>query len=97
VTHCGPKPTAVGRQQSARSRHSGTGWIEPLPLLDPLVQPEPDFQFDQAVGCDATPVPTVKPLQQLCQLAPGELFMGTNTGRSLSKAQETAMITMTPP
>lgn len=35
---------------SANSRHSRTGWIEVLPLLDPLVQPEPEFQFDQTVS-----------------------------------------------
>jgi len=36
MTHSVPNPTAVDRQQPTKSRHSSTGWIELLPLPEPL-------------------------------------------------------------
>ncbi len=50
LTLSGHSPAADQRQTSAKSRHSRTGRIGlHFPLIDPIAQPEPDFQFDQTL------------------------------------------------
>jgi len=49
LEHIG-EPTDPPRITPARGPPAWDGEAEQLPLLDPVVQPDPDFQFDQTVS-----------------------------------------------